>query len=53
MVTIQGRSVPVHTVRISERDGHVLEVDVEKAWEEMELESGRGDETEVKVNFAG
>ncbi|KAK4084542.1 uncharacterized protein Triagg1_1022 [Trichoderma aggressivum f. europaeum] len=53
IVMLQDQAVPVETVRISQNDGHVLEVDVEKAWEDMKLEEpGLKDEVEVKVSFA-
>ncbi|KAK4152541.1 glycoside hydrolase [Chaetomidium leptoderma] len=52
MVTIQGQPVPPHTVSVNKQDGHVLDVDVETAWEEMALESGWANEVEAKVYFA-
>ncbi|KAK4144385.1 putative galactinol--sucrose galactosyltransferase 6 [Dichotomopilus funicola] len=52
MVTILGQPVPPHTVSVSKQDGHVLEVDVETAWDEMGLEAGWSNEPQVKVNFA-
>jgi hypothetical protein len=51
MVTIQGQPLPPHTVTVDENDDHVLNVDVETAWKEMELESGWANEVEVKVFF--
>lgn len=51
MITIQGQPIPVETVRISEHDEHVLEVDVERAWKEMKLQSGWSNEVETKVYF--
>lgn len=53
MVTIQGQAVPIHTVKVSGQSRYVLEVDIETAWEQMELEVGWSDEVGVKINFAG
>jgi hypothetical protein len=52
MVTIQGQPIPPHTVSVNEGDQHVLDVDIESAWQEMGLESGWANEVEVKVYFA-
>ena len=41
MVTIQGQVVPVRTVSVDKRDGHVILVDIEAAWKEMRLEAVR------------
>jgi len=49
MITIQGKVVPVHTISVSKVSAFVLEIDVETAWKEMELESGWSNEVEVKV----
>ena len=49
MITILGKVVPMGTIKISEVDQHVLEIDVERAWNEMELESGWSNEVEVKI----
>ncbi|PVH88182.1 glycoside hydrolase family 36 protein [Cadophora sp. DSE1049] len=49
MITIQGKVLPVHTVEISKVDEHVLEVDVETAWKELDLEAGWSNEVEVKI----
>ena len=46
MVTISKRAVPRHTVVAK---GKVLEIDVEAAWKEMELNSGWGNEVAVEV----
>lgn len=48
MVTIQGRPIPPKTVSISKADRHVVEVDIEAAWNEMGLEAGWANEVEVK-----
>lgn len=50
MITIHGRPVPRSTVETSIVSEHVLEVDVEKAWNDMGLESGWSNEIEVKIN---
>lgn len=52
MVTIQGQPIPPHTVTKSTVDQQVLDVDVETAWKEMELEAGWSNEVEVKVYFS-
>ncbi|KAH6609328.1 glycoside hydrolase family 36 protein [Trichoderma cornu-damae] len=52
IVTLQDQAVPVETMRVSQGDHRVLEVDIEKAWKDMKLEPGLVDEVEVKVSFA-
>ncbi|KAH6692553.1 raffinose synthase Sip1 [Plectosphaerella plurivora] len=52
IATIQGRVIPVSTVSISAGDPHVLEIDVEAAWQELGLHAGWGNEVEVKIIFA-
>lgn len=49
IITILGQVIPVHTVKVSEADVHILEIDVERAWKEMELDSGWSNEVEVKI----
>ncbi|KAI8630117.1 glycoside hydrolase family 36 protein [Xylariaceae sp. FL1651] len=49
MITIQNQPIPVHTV--SKRSSQVLAVDIETAWNEMDLSSGWINEVEVKVYF--
>jgi len=49
MITIQGKVLPVHTVNISKVDEHVLEVDVEAAWKELDLDAGWSNEVEAKI----
>jgi len=49
MITVLGKVIPVHTVSVSKADEHVLEIDVERAWKELELESGWSNEVEVKI----
>ncbi|KAK4129196.1 glycoside hydrolase family 36 protein [Parathielavia appendiculata] len=51
MVTIQGQPIPPHTVALNNDDEHVLNIDIETAWNEMGLESGWANEVEVKVYF--
>ncbi|GAW21232.1 hypothetical protein ANO14919_107500 [Xylariales sp. No.14919] len=51
MITIQGFPIPLYTVTVDERDGHVLAVDVKKAWSDMDLNSGWSNEVEVKICF--
>lgn len=51
MVTIQGQPIPPHTVTVNKTDSHVLEIDIETAWNEMGLTAGWSNEVEVKVYF--
>lgn len=51
MVTIQDIPVPFETVERSGRDCHVLEIDVERAWELMDLTDLQRDEVTVKCSF--
>jgi len=48
MVMMGGKGVPLHTVSAG-AEGAVLEIDVERAWEEMGLEAGWGNEVGVEV----
>lgn len=50
MMTIQGKPIPRQTVKLSGVSEHILEIDIEKAWEELELESGWSNEVEIKIN---
>ncbi len=52
LVTIQGATIPPHTVSVSKQDSHVLEIDTEAAWNEMQLRPGWSNEVEVKVYFS-
>ncbi len=52
LVTIQGQIVPPHTVTLCSHDEHVVEVDVEAAWNEMKLRPGWSNEIEVKLYFS-
>jgi len=49
LITILGKVVPLHTVRVSEADVHVLEVDIETAWSELGLQSRWSNEVKIKV----
>lgn len=49
LITLQGHVVPIHTVRPSEVDVHVLEIDIEQAWKELNLSSRWSNEVEVKA----
>ena len=49
LVLMKGKVIPGHTVSISKVSGKVLEIDVEKAWREMELDPGWGNEVAVEV----
>ncbi|KAI2630297.1 glycoside hydrolase family 36 protein [Hypomontagnella submonticulosa] len=51
MVTIQGQPIPPHTVTVNTADEHVLNIDIETAWKELNLEAGWSNEVEVKVYF--
>lgn len=51
MVAILGQPVPPHTVSVCQHNGHILEVDMERAWDEMGLDSGWANEAQVKIYF--
>ncbi len=51
IITILGKVIPVVTVKVSTVDEHVLEVDIERAWRELDLESGWSNEVEVKIHI--
>ncbi|TGJ87670.1 hypothetical protein E0Z10_g1139 [Xylaria hypoxylon] len=51
MITIQGLPIPLDTVTVDQKDGHVLAVDIQKAWSDMDLSSGWSNEIEVKIYF--
>jgi hypothetical protein len=51
LVTIQGQAIPRTAVSISACDPNILEIDVEKSWNEMGLQPGWSNEVEVKVYF--
>lgn len=48
MITILGKAIPLHTAKLS-ATGRVLEIDVESAWKEMELDSGWSNEVAVDI----
>jgi hypothetical protein len=49
MITMAGKVIPVHTISINQASQHVLEIDVESAWKELELDAGWSNEVEVKI----
>lgn len=49
MITIHNKVIPVHTVRVNESSSLVLEIDIEKAWNEMGLNSGWSNEISVEI----
>jgi hypothetical protein len=49
LVTIQGNIVPMHTVSVSLSCASIVEIDLMKAWTEMALDSGWGNEVQVKA----
>lgn len=51
IATIRDEPIPPHTVSISETNSHVLEIDIERAWNEMGLESSWSNDIEIKVYF--
>ncbi|EPE27416.1 (Trans)glycosidase [Glarea lozoyensis ATCC 20868] len=51
MATISGKVVPVHTMSVSSTSKYVLEIDVEKAWKELDLEAGWSNEVEIKIHI--
>lgn len=51
IATIQGQVIPSSTVALCSHDEHVLELDVEAAWNKMELQPGWANEVEVKLYF--
>ncbi|KAM0564587.1 hypothetical protein ACHAPJ_000802 [Fusarium lateritium] len=52
LITIQEKVIPLQTVTISKADNHVLEIDIGKAWKELDLESRWSNDVEVKVYFS-
>ena len=58
MVMLQGRAVPEACVQISDEGitkggtARIVKVDVEKAWDELELDVGWGNEVRVEVLFS-
>ncbi|KAH8682208.1 raffinose synthase Sip1 [Xylariales sp. PMI_506] len=51
IATIQGSAIPPESVSINKLDSHVLQIDVEAAWNTMGLKAGWSNEVEVKVYF--
>ena len=49
LVLLGGKVVPVETVRVSEKDERVLEIDVEAAWSKMKIGAGASNELHVEV----
>ena len=49
LITILGKVVPEHTVSLSKSNPKVLEIDLERAWKEMGLDSGWSNEVAVKI----
>jgi hypothetical protein len=49
LITILGQVVPVHTVGISKAASSTLEIDIERAWTELNLESKWSNEVDVKI----
>ncbi|KAI9807894.1 MAG: hypothetical protein M1825_005200 [Sarcosagium campestre] len=49
LVTIQGKVVPRETVRKSDKVGSVLELDIERAWHQMDINAGWSNEVFVEV----
>ncbi|TQN68528.1 putative galactinol--sucrose galactosyltransferase 6, partial [Colletotrichum shisoi] len=52
LITIQNQVIPVHTVSISKSHDSVVEIDTEKAWQELGLHPGWSNEVEITVIFA-
>lgn len=49
LIMILGQVVPMHTVSVSKLDSHALEINIEEAWKELNLESKWSNEVEVKI----
>ncbi|ROW14847.1 hypothetical protein VPNG_03820 [Cytospora leucostoma] len=52
LATIQGQVIPPHTVSINKASDKILEIDVEKAWTELDLKPGWSNQVEVKLYFS-
>lgn len=48
LVLLKGKVIPQHTVTMRKQSS-ILEIDVEKAWNEMDLQPGWGNEIEVEI----
>lgn len=53
LILLKGKVIPLHTARVSEQNPLVLEIDAERAWEEMGLVAGWGNEVDVEVFLGG
>lgn len=51
IATIQGQVIPPKAVTKNKIDQHILEVDIETAWNEMKLKPGWANEVQVKLFF--
>jgi hypothetical protein len=49
MITMGGKVLPVDTISINQASENLLEIDVERAWRELELDAGWNNEVEVKI----
>lgn len=49
LIIILGKVIPEHTVSLSKSNPKVLEIDLERAWKEMGLDSGWSNEVAVKI----
>ena len=49
MVMILGKAIPLSVVKKSEVSESLLEIDVEQAWKEMELDSGWNNEVTIEI----
>jgi hypothetical protein len=49
LITVLGKVIPLHTVKKSIADDRVLEIDVQTAWKELDLDSKWSNEVQVKV----
>ena len=48
LITILGQVIPMHTVKVMSCPS-ILEIDVEKAWKEMELDGGYSNEVKIDM----
>lgn len=49
MIMILGKAIPLSVVKKSEASESLLEIDIEQAWKEMELDSGWSNEVTVEI----
>lgn len=52
MVTIQGEPVPWHTISLSSGSDLVFQVDVDRAWYELDAHSGWNNDVRIQVSFS-